>query len=344
MEYLSTRSGNQFVDSAQAVLSGLAPDGGLYVPETLPRFTREEIEALAMKNPNQAVADILNLFFDGELNRWDVDFSTGRYPVRLSSMVRRIAIAECWHNVDWEFDRTVSELAGLIRGSKNRMEKPGEWCGIAVRIAVLFGIFGELMRDGAAAADKKVDVAVPSGDFSAAMAVWYARGMGLPIGTIIICCNENNNLWTLIRQGEMRTGIGVKKTATPACDYAVPPGLERLAHACGGYREAERFAQTAAEGKAYFPDEVTLKAMQEGIYVSVVSQSRVEATIPTIYKNHNYVFGPYSALCHAGLSDYRSHTGLGSYALILSERGALRDDAFVARELNMAVATLHNIL
>ena len=84
--------------------------------------------------------------------------------------------------------------------------------------------------------------------------------------------------------------------------------------------------------------------MQDGIYVSVISQSRVESTIPTIYKNHNYVFGPYSALCYAGLTDYRSHTGAGSHALIISERGALRDDAFVARELNMAVSTLHNIL
>ena len=37
MLYHSTRSKEHFVDSAQAVLSGLAPDGGLYVPEKLPR-------------------------------------------------------------------------------------------------------------------------------------------------------------------------------------------------------------------------------------------------------------------------------------------------------------------
>ena len=36
MEYLSTRSDKYFVDSAQAVLNGLAPDGGLYVPRGLP--------------------------------------------------------------------------------------------------------------------------------------------------------------------------------------------------------------------------------------------------------------------------------------------------------------------
>ena len=36
MIYHSTRSQNNAVDSAQAVLNGLAPDGGLYVPEKLP--------------------------------------------------------------------------------------------------------------------------------------------------------------------------------------------------------------------------------------------------------------------------------------------------------------------
>ncbi len=38
MLYHSTRNPGHFVDSAQAVLEGLAPDGGLYMPEALPEF------------------------------------------------------------------------------------------------------------------------------------------------------------------------------------------------------------------------------------------------------------------------------------------------------------------
>ena len=38
MRYLSTRCNTAFIDGAQAVLSGLAPDGGLYVPQELPAF------------------------------------------------------------------------------------------------------------------------------------------------------------------------------------------------------------------------------------------------------------------------------------------------------------------
>ena len=38
MNYHSTRSKEKIVDSAQAVIGGLAPDGGLYMPEALPAF------------------------------------------------------------------------------------------------------------------------------------------------------------------------------------------------------------------------------------------------------------------------------------------------------------------
>ena len=41
MRYHSTRNANLSVDSARAVLEGLAPDGGLYMPEAIPSFDWE---------------------------------------------------------------------------------------------------------------------------------------------------------------------------------------------------------------------------------------------------------------------------------------------------------------
>lgn len=344
MQYVTTRSNDKAFSWLHALNDSRAEDGGFYIPKQMPSFTSEEIRGFAMKNPNQAVAEILNLLFQGELTRWDIDFAAGRHPVRLSSMVRRIAICEMWHNCDWEFDRSVRDLAPMIRGSRDTTLPVGDWCAIAVRAAFLFGVFGELMREGIAGDTDPVDIAIPAGDLSAVLSAWYARSWGLPIGNIVICCNENNNIWNLIRHGEIRTAVPVHETATPACDYALPPDLERLIHACGGEKEVERFLQAKADGKAYFPGEETLSALQKGIYVSVIGQARMESTISTIHKNHGYVFGPYSALAHAGLADYRSRTGTGNHALILSERGALCDDRLVARELNIAVTTLHNML
>ena len=38
MEYFSTRGASAGVSGAQAVLTGLAPDGGLYLPRQIPEF------------------------------------------------------------------------------------------------------------------------------------------------------------------------------------------------------------------------------------------------------------------------------------------------------------------
>ena len=46
MLYHSTRNGTVTVDSAQAVLSGLAPDGGLYVPQHFPDFDAQKCLSL----------------------------------------------------------------------------------------------------------------------------------------------------------------------------------------------------------------------------------------------------------------------------------------------------------
>lgn len=344
MQYVTTRNKQTQYTWLDALNEKNAPDGGFFVPAELPVFSKGEISAFAMKNPNQAIAEILNLFFNTELTRWDIDFHAGRYPVRLTGIVRRITIAEMWHNCDWEFSRTVRDLAALVRGSRDTDRSVGTWFQVALRIGVLFGVFGELMRDGIAAAGQNVDICVPSGDGTALCAAWYARKMGLPVGQIIICCNENNNLWSLIRQGELRLGLSPKETSTPDCDRLYPDALELLIHGCGGNAEALSFASCVREGNNWRVSELTWEALRKDITVSVIWQQRVESTIPNIYKNSGYVFGPYSALCYAGLMDYRSQTGASTPALILSERGALRDDKLVAREMNMAVSTLHNLL
>ena len=43
MKYLSTRGGCPPQSFSDAVLTGLAPDGGLFVPETIPSFGAAEI-------------------------------------------------------------------------------------------------------------------------------------------------------------------------------------------------------------------------------------------------------------------------------------------------------------
>jgi threonine synthase len=43
VKYISTRGAAPALNFEEVLLTGLAPDGGLYVPETLPTYSKEQI-------------------------------------------------------------------------------------------------------------------------------------------------------------------------------------------------------------------------------------------------------------------------------------------------------------
>ncbi|HLY80949.1 MAG TPA: threonine synthase, partial [Caulobacteraceae bacterium] len=67
MNYVSTRGAAPPVSFLDAVLAGLAPDGGLYVPETWPTFTEAEIAALAGRPYAEVAAEVIGRFAEGEI-------------------------------------------------------------------------------------------------------------------------------------------------------------------------------------------------------------------------------------------------------------------------------------
>ena len=70
MRYVSTRGTADVVDFEGALLAGLARDGGLYVPESWPTFSAEEIRALRGLPYAEVMARVAEPFvgdsFDGE--------------------------------------------------------------------------------------------------------------------------------------------------------------------------------------------------------------------------------------------------------------------------------------
>src|SRR6476661_6039430 len=65
MRYVSTRGQSPAVGFVDAVLAGLAPDGGLYVPEAWPQFTADEIAAFAGRPYYEVAAAVIGSFAEG---------------------------------------------------------------------------------------------------------------------------------------------------------------------------------------------------------------------------------------------------------------------------------------
>ncbi len=62
MQYRSTRDSKLNVTSALAIKTGLSPEGGLFLPETVPNVSLEEIGALANMSYNERAVNILSRF------------------------------------------------------------------------------------------------------------------------------------------------------------------------------------------------------------------------------------------------------------------------------------------
>lgn len=322
MLYVTTRNKHDTYTVHHAMQKDRSEDGGLFQPFRLPAFSREELLALGQQTFGQRVAQILNLFFSARLTGWDVDFCAGKNPVRLAPMSHRILVAECWHNPDNTFARMEKSLCERICGKT--VEKPTAWMAIAVRIAVLFGIYGDLLAADAVRPEKPLDVAVTAGDFTAPMAAWYAREMGLPIGNVICCCEEDSGLWELLHHGEVRTDCGM------------PQNLERLINLTLGAEEAERYCEACDKGRTYATRPGTLELLRRGMYAYVVSPQRQNSLIPSVFRTGGMILGPESALSYGGLLDYRAKTGESRPALLLAERSPVLDKTAVAAAMDIS--------
>ena len=67
MKYVSTRGGGSSLSFEEVVLAGLAADGGLYVPETLPIFAQKEIAGWACLSYAELAFKIFQPFVEGEI-------------------------------------------------------------------------------------------------------------------------------------------------------------------------------------------------------------------------------------------------------------------------------------
>lgn len=339
MLYVTTRNQVDIFSPEQTLAQSRAGDGGFFVPLEASSFSPQEIARLGEVSFNQCLADMLNRMFDKKLTAWDMDFCIGRYPVRLRELGGRIVMGETWHNPHWCFQAMVQRLTGLLGGEGEK-----DWPELAVRIAVLFGVYGELLRQKILKAGETMDVSAMAGDLMAPVSAWYARQWGLPVGSIICCCNENNGLWNLICHGQMHTDTLSIPTFLPSADVPVPAGLERLISACGGVMELEAYLECCRTGRLYVPDVTALERLRKGLYVSVVSSQRIAQTIPNVYATHGYLTAPSTALAYAGLLDYRAKKGKLRCCVVLADDSPISTGSVVAQAMGVTEKRVKDML
>ena len=328
MLYVTTRNRHDAHTAHRTLCSDRAPDEGMYVPFKMVELSRQQVLDLGQMSFGQCVAEILNAFFACNITGWDVEFCIGRYPAKIEDVGHRVLAAQTWHNLVGDYAWAEKSLAEYVCGDNMPPEGATGWVKIAIRIAFLTGVFGELLRKGVVDPEHPLDVAVPAGDFSIPMSVWYARQMGLPIANIICSSEDNGCVWDLLHLGAVKT------------DESMPEHLERLICETLGQDESTRFAQICAMEDEYSLLGIDVEKLRKGMFAAVISKDRLLGMIPSVYRTSDYVLGPATALAYSGLLDYRAKTGENRKALLLAERSPMCDCDLVARIMNMTVPEL----
>lgn len=94
MLYCSTRGGVRGRSFRDALFSGFAPDGGMFMPETLPVLGRDTLKAWRRLSYTQLVVEVASLFIPTQLiPRPDLEGETLRYCLQIHTRYITVAIS-----------------------------------------------------------------------------------------------------------------------------------------------------------------------------------------------------------------------------------------------------------
>ena len=117
MKYYSTNNKNLRVSFREAVLSGIAPDGGLYMPEIIPVLPDALIGGMDRMALDEIAGEVIRPFVqpmdDQILNR--IVRESISFPAPLIKLTDRLSILELWHGPTLAFkDFGARFLAGML--------------------------------------------------------------------------------------------------------------------------------------------------------------------------------------------------------------------------------------
>ena len=69
MDYISTRGEKKKLKFSDVLLSGLANDGGLYIPKKWPKFSSKDIKKFKKKNYKEIAFEVSKKFIGNEINK-----------------------------------------------------------------------------------------------------------------------------------------------------------------------------------------------------------------------------------------------------------------------------------
>jgi len=140
MRYISTRNASRFVTGSEAILTGISPEGGLFVPESFPQVSSEDLQKMIDMTYAERSAYIMGLYLDEFSQEELLDIAEKAYArfededaCPLTKIEEGLYLLELWHGPTFAFkDVALTVLPQLISHAR---EKKGEELTTLVLVA-----------------------------------------------------------------------------------------------------------------------------------------------------------------------------------------------------------------
>ncbi len=144
MDYQSTRDGAIIVSSAQAIAQGISKEGGLFVPQSLPKYTVDDLRELQKMDYAGRAVKILSDFLpdytvqeiqESVAKAYATEKFSGGYPAPLAFLNERYnnaAMLELWHGPTCAFKDMALQLLPHLLTKALKKTSPGKTAVILV--------------------------------------------------------------------------------------------------------------------------------------------------------------------------------------------------------------------
>ena len=170
--------------------------------------------------------------------------------------------------------------------------------------------YAKLYAKGVIAADEKINIVVPTGNFGNILAAFYAKNMGLPVAKLICASNENKVLYDFFTTGEYDKNREFILTNSPSMDILISSNLERLIYRIAGNdaaKNAELMESLSKNGKYTVTDE--MKAQLADFYGNYTSEKETAEVIKKLYEDTGYIIDTHTAVAAGVYDKYKEATG-----------------------------------
>lgn len=193
MQYTSTRDvQGRAVNAAQAIVQGLAPDGGLFVPDRFPQFSLDDIARMAGQSYADVARDVMAPYLDTFSHAEIADMTRAAYGSNydhpaiapLTPIDAQSHFLELYHGPTLAFkDMALQMLPHLLRAS---LKATGETQNVLILVATS-GDTGKAALEGFAdSPGTAVVVFYPEGGVSAAQERQMRTQAGANVGVVAV--------------------------------------------------------------------------------------------------------------------------------------------------------------